>query len=285
MLKCPFIVGLSVLALGGIAFADELPSWSSSVTPYARYAFETDLDDAGSFSVLRTGASFKTGGPWTESVFAGLSFDAEYSNYDSDSGIPSDFVFLDLRPSVSVYLNENLGVYGGLILGAGGEPDADVGQSLMYGAFVGFNYQVSPGVWIGTGVGFSTQLEDDALVVPLINLNWAINDRLTLEANGLSGKLNYQLDGAWSVFLEGRYEFRQYRLADDAAIPEGVFSDESIPVGIGVTYSPNDAISLTLSGGAIVWREIEFYDDDENKLSSDEADITGYVSASVRIAW
>jgi len=278
------IVGLSLLALSGVAYAES--GWSSSITPYGRYQFETDLDEAGSFSVIRTGAAFKTGGAVTDTVFGAIAFDAEYSNYDSnDTSIPSDFVFIDFRPSVSVNLNENLSVFGGLILGAGGEPDADVGDSLMYGGFAGFNYQLAKGVSVGTGVGFTTQLEDDAIILPLLNLTWAISDNLTLEANGLSAKLSYKVDDAWTVFAEGSYEFRQYRLADDAAIASGVFSDEWVPLGVGVSYTPADNITVSVSGGAIVWQQVEFFDDDENSLSEIDADVTGYVSASVKIAW
>jgi long-subunit fatty acid transport protein len=279
-------IASAVLVSGSVVLADDVPSWSSSVTPYARYSFDQDLNDDNSFSVLRSGATFRTGGPVTESVFSGLNLDAEYSNYDfGDDAFPDDFVFIDLRPSVSVYVNEDFGVYGGALLGFGGEPDADVADSLVYGGFVGFNYQIAKGVWIGTGVGVSTQLEDDLLVVPLISLEWAITDRLTLNASGLKGDLTYKVDDEWSVYVEGRYDIRQYRLHEDSIVSEGVLGDEAVLVGVGVAYSPSDNITLSLGGGAIVWREITLYDDDENKLSQDTADPTAYAAASVKIAW
>jgi opacity protein-like surface antigen len=279
-------VACAVAVSGSVVLAEDVPAWSSSVTPYARYSFDQDLNDDNSFSVLRSGATFRTGGPVTESVFSGLALDVEYSNYDfGDDAFPDDFVFIDLRPSVSVYLNENFGVYGGALLGFGGEPDADVSDSLVYGGFIGFNYQVADGVWIGTGVGVSTQLEDDLLIVPLVNIEWAITDRLTLNASGLKGDLTYKIDDAWSVYLEGRYDIRQYRLDDDAIVAAGVLGDEAVLVGLGVAYQPSENITLSLAGGAVVWREITLYDDEENKLAEDAADLTGYAAASVKIAW
>ncbi|MBC7782886.1 MAG: hypothetical protein H7144_03525, partial [Burkholderiales bacterium] len=161
----------------------------------------------------------------------------------------------------------------------------ELGDSLAYGAFAGVNYQIAKGVWVGGGVGISTQLEDSPIAVPLINIDWTINDRLRLEVGGLSGTLTYTIDPQWSIFAEGRYELRQYRLADDAIVPEGVLSDASIPLGVGARFSANDNISVSLSGGAVVWREIEFFDDDENSLSDDTTDIAGYVAASVKIAF
>lgn len=279
-------IACSVLALMPVAIAEDVPTWSTSITPYARYSFDQDLNDDNSFSVLRSGATLRTGGPVTESVFTGLVLDLEYSNYDfGDDAFPDDFVFIDFRPSASVYLNENFGVYGGALLGFGGEPDADVADSLVYGGFVGFNYQIAKGVWIGTGVGVSTQLEDDLLIVPLINLEWAITDRLTLNASGLKGDLTYKIDDDWSVYLEARYDIRQYRLDDDAIVAAGVLGDEALLVGLGVAYHPSENITLSLAGGAVVWREITLYDDNENKLVEDAADMTGYAAASVKFAW
>ncbi len=275
-----------VAGCGSVVLAGDVPSWSSSVTPYARYSFDQDLNDDNAFSVLRSGATLRTGGPVTESVFGGVVLDLEYSNYDfGDDAFPDDFVFIDLRPSASVYLNENFGIYGGVLVGFGGEPDADVADSLVYGGFVGFNYQLAKGVWIGTGVGVSTQLEDDLLVVPLINLEWAITDRLTLNASGLKGDLTYKIDDAWSVFVEGRYDIRQYRLDDDAIVAAGVLGDEAILAGLGVAYHPSENITLSLAGGAVVWRQITLYDDNENKLVEDAADPTAYMAASVKFAW
>lgn len=279
-------VGLAFCTAG--AFGETLPPWAASVTPYGRYSFEADFEDGQSLSVLRAGADFTVGGPVSQATFISLAVGTEYSNYDfsiAAAGMPDDVYFVDIRPAVSTYLNENLGIYGGLILTAGAEADAELGDSVAYGAFAGVNYQIAKGVWVGGGVGISTQLEDSPIAVPLVNIDWTINDRLRLEVSGLSGTLTYTIDPQWSVFVEGRYELRQYRLADDAIIAEGVLSDASIPLGVGVRFFANDNITVSLGGGAVVWREIEFFDDDENKISDDTTDITAYVAASVKIAF
>lgn len=261
--------------------------WKTSVTPRASHEVDTDLGDA-TLSVTRAGVNIKTGSQLSQQLVVGISLDAEYSNYDfgdAFSSAPSDYLALELRPSASFYFSENLGTYGGLILGAGGEPGADVGDSLIYGAFGGFNYQIAKDVWIGAGLGVSTQLEDDVLYVPLVTIDWKINDQLSLEANGLSGKLTYAIDKQWSIFAEGSYQLRRYRLDDDSIVPDGVLADDSIPIGVGVSYAPSDNITLSLVGGAVVWREIEFIDDDENEIASEDADITPYIAASVKFAW
>ncbi len=279
---------IAILALAlapAVTQAEDLPDFTASATPYVRYSFESDLNDDNAFSVLRSGASLSLRKNVSETLSFGLAGVFEYSNYDSDADFPDDFIFVDLRPSVASYLSERFGIYGGAVLSFGGEPDADVADSLTYGGFVGFNYKISDGMWIGTGVGVTTQLEDDLLLVPLITLDWAINDRLSLTADGLSAKLAYEVDNQWTVFLDGRYEFRQFRLNDTAIVPEGVLSDESVPVSVGVTYSPSDNISMSLAGGAVVWRQVRFFDDDENELSKDTADITPYVAFSVKIVW
>jgi opacity protein-like surface antigen len=283
----------ALLLTGSAAFAQDqsaLPPWEASVTPSSRYVFEADLGDA-SVSVFRNGLAFGVGGPVSETTFVRLGMESEYAAYEFDNltgfGLPDDgpddLLFVELRPSISTYLNPNFGLYGGLILGAGGEPDADFGDALYYGGFVGFNYQIRPGLWIGTGVGATTQLEDNALIVPLLTLDWTITDRLTLSASGLTGRLTYKVDDNWSLFADGRYEFREYRLASDTVIlPDGVLTDESVPLGLGVTYAVADNFSVSLSGGAILWRSLELSDEDGDALVDEDADVTGFVSASVK---
>lgn len=280
------LTALSALILAPTTtYADVLPDFTASVAPYVRNSFESDLNDAVSFSVLRSGASVSLRKIESRQLNYGLSAELEYSHYDANASFPDDFLFFDLRPSIATYLNERFGIYGGAVLSFGGEPDADVADGLTYGAFIGFNYKVADNVWIGTGIGVTTQLEDDLLFVPLITLDWTIHDRLSLSAEGLSVKLAYKVDDQWTVFLDGRYEFRQFRLNDNAIVPEGVLSDESIPVTIGVTYSPSDSVSMSLAGGAVVWREVRFFDDDENELTHDTADITPFIAVSAKIAW
>jgi long-subunit fatty acid transport protein len=281
------------LLLGAVAFGQTNPAtppWSTAVTPSAKYVFDTDAGDAN-FSVFRSGVGVTTGGPWSDSVFAKLAVEGEYAAYDfdgldnfglADSDGPDDLIFIDLRPSLAVYLNPDFGLYGGVIVGVGAETSADFGDAFYYGGFVGFNYQVSPGVWIGTGVGATTQLEDSALVVPLFTLDWQLDDRWNLSATGLGGKLSYKIDENWTAFLEGRYEFREYRLGGSSVIPDGVLTDESVPLGLGVTYAADQNLSLTLAGGAIVWRSLELADSDGDNVVDEDADVTGYVSVSLK---
>lgn len=261
--------------------------WETSLTPRASHEFDANLGDA-TLAVTRGGILFKTGSQLNQQLIVGASLDAEYANYDFGdlfSTAPADFLAIDVRPSASFYFSENLGVYGGAILGFGGEPSADIGDSLIYGAFGGFNYQIAKDLWVGAGLGVSTQLEDDVLYVPLVTIDWKINDQLSLEANGLSGKLTYAIDKQWSIFAEGSYQLRRYRLDDDSIVSDGVLADDYIPVGIGVSYAPSDHVTISLVGGAVVWREIEFIDDDENEIASEDAEITPYVAASVKISW
>lgn len=275
-----------LLALATVSQAEEIPKWSFSVTPFTRYGFEQDLNPQNSFSSWRSGLTFQGGGPINSSLFTGLTSDLEYTNYDfKQDAFARDFIFLDLRPSLSVYLNPNVGLYTGVLVGMGAETGAHWGDSVVYGAFVGFNYQLAPQMWIGTGIGFSTQLEDDPIILPLISLDWMINDRLSMSFNGLKGNLNYKLDDQWSIYLEGRYDIRQFRLTDESLVNEGVLGDQSVAVGMGFRYSPQETLTLSLGGGLILWREITLYDDNENKVYKDTADLTGYVSANVRLAW
>jgi hypothetical protein len=229
------------------------------------------------------------GGPIDSTTFFKFSGELEYSNYEfdhldafgfADVDGPDDVYSIDLRPSFVKYLTPNFSVYGGVIFGAGGEAGADVGEALYYGGFAGFSYQVQPGLWLGAGVGVSTQLEDDPFIVPLVTLDWTINDRLKLEATGTRGLLTYKVNDQWSTFVEARYIFRQFRLDDDAVVSGGVLTDESLPVGVGVTYAPSDHLSFTVTAGGVFWRTIKLTDDGNHDLVDEDADVTAYVGLS-----
>lgn len=275
----------AVVLASSAALADD-GGWRVTLEPYGRHAFDADLDDGGSVAVSRAGVDLFVDKPFSEGTFGRLKVMAEYSHYDFDgvggTALLDDGLTVEIRPSLSTYFSPDLGVYGGLILGAGGDPDADLGDALYYGGYIGFNYQITPGVWIGTGVGVQTELEDDLLFVPLFTLDLKLTDRLTLSADGLSGRLTYEIDEEWDLFLDARYEYRQFRLDDDALVPDGVLRDQVVPISLGVTWKPTDALSLTAAGGVTAWRNLEVREEDENELASTDTDTAGFVSVVVK---
>ena len=285
--SCAILAAL--LGASVVQAADEGPTkWAYSVTPYANNAFSADVGDE-SMSVFRSGATFRGFGPVSRGVFLSFTSQAEYSRYDFDepsslfgSNAPDDGLFVELQPAGAVYVNEDLGFYAGLTLDYGSDLHAKLSDSLTYGGFVGVNYQVAKDVWIGGGVGVISKFEDDPIFYPLLNIDWCITDKLKLDVSGLTGRLTYELTDDWSIFAEGSFELRQYRFGSNGVVPDGAMADSYIPVGIGVSYTPCDTLTVSLSGGGIFSRQVEVFDDSDHSLAKLDGDTAVYAAANVK---
>lgn len=273
------------------------PPFALSVTPTASYAFDADLDGGASLSVARAGVNVTPAFMIGQAVRVSLNSNAEYSRYEFDKlqnfegvagsvgNVPDDTVQVVLRPSVAVFFSEDFAVFGGPVFTFGGEPDVDIGDSVTYGGFAGFNYQISPGVWIGTGIAFTQELASDGLVLPLVNVAWQINDQLRFDATGLSARLSYAVTPEFTIYAAGAYEFREFRLGEASIVSGGVLSDESIPVTLGVDWKVNSNLTLGVFGGVVAWRQVEFFNDTDNSIADDNSAVTPYGGIKAELAF
>jgi hypothetical protein len=263
------------------------PGFTLSFTPRGEYTFGSDLRDSmGSVSVSRAGVGIDASGPLGDRARLSVGADFESSWYDfKDAGdlLPSgkepieDAFLLRVTPGISYFLSRQLAVVGGAIVEVAGAYGADLGDSVTYGGYGGVRYQASETFAVTAGVIVKTRLEDDAIVVPLLGLNWKIDEKLSLSSEGLGARLAAKVSPQWTVSVFGRWELREYRLEDDGAIPDGIVRDTRVPVGAGVTWSPTERVSVTLSGGVVVYQRFQFDDRDGNGVANDRTRGAGFV--------
>lgn len=265
------------------------------VRPRFEYTFEAALDDAATdVSITRTGLMLDLSIPTTERFRLALNtdFEASWYSFDADSpgGLfddPFDDVYrLRLAPGFFYAVNQQWGVLGGGIVEFAGESDADIGDSTTYGGYVGARYAFSDGFAMTGGIQAKTRIEDNALFLPIIGFEWKVTPKVTLSTSGpgVGLRLNTVLSDEWSFSLGASWEPRDYRLADDSPIPDGIARDERVPVIAGFVWKPAPTISLSAYGGAIVWQELSIDDSGGDQLIEDNTDPTGFVgfSASFR---
>ena len=273
---------LLIVALSAVPVLAADP-WKFTVEPRAQYLFDTDAGDL-SLSTFRSGAVLTSNYKLSEAATVGLRSEGEYSQYDFDGlgdDSPSDFVRGELRPTASLFFSPKFGVFAGGYIAAGAQVGADFSNALTYGGFAGVNYKIAENVWIGAGLGFVTELEDSASFYPLINAYWQITPELLLTADGLGGRLSYACDDHWTVFFDGRYEFREFRLDDNAVVPGGALRDTGLPLSIGVKYAVDDTFSVTVAGGAVVYRTIRLSTAGGTDLIDETADAAAFGAASL----
>lgn len=259
------------------------------------FTFSADIDDTdGDVQIARAGFGLNVGfQPW-ERARLSLGIDQEISWYlfDNAAGIiptsptagdPFELALTTtLSPRLTVQQNERWAWFIGGITQFSGEPGADIGDAMTFGGYGGARYAFSENFSLSFGVVAKSRIEDDAIVIPLIGIDWKINDRVSLSTEGTTGLLNVKLTDEWTAVFSAGWELRDYRLDDDSVLPDGVVSDSRIPIGIGFEWRPSPNITLNLNGGVVVWQEYEFHNDDGDDISETNTDPAPYVGFSAQ---
>ncbi len=296
------LVLLAATASTALAQAEAAPepapakrSASASFTVYGDYTFQSDLDDGeGEVSVWRAGANLDMSFPVWERSSLGVSLRGErwgfdFNNataFDSADGEPWDDVN-DFAALVS--FSHQCTDRWSAIVGLGGESGyaqgADFDDSLTGGGFVAASYKFNDDLTAGLGVSVRTVLEDDAIVFPLLLLDWKIAEQWRLTTSpGVSRRLiglAYSPNDQITIKFGGGYERLDFRLDDDAPAPEGVGRYQRIPVGVDVAWKFSSQWSVSVYGGAHVWQEYQLDDEDGNKITEDDAEIAPFLGASL----
>ena len=263
--------------------------------------FSADLDedatDSGDVSVSRFGPLASLEIPIGEVSSITIAGEFTYSFYDfdgtglfeDDNELLSDAYELGLSATWSSRLGDEWTYF----IGGGGrlsaESGADTSDALTARVFGGLGYRVSDQFTIGAGVGVSTELDDDVLVVPFLSAFYQINDDWWFGAGGgpaaagrtLGATLTWQAQPDLGVSLTGAWDRREFRLADDGPIPDGIATDSRVDVVLGVNWGVVDRVTLRVEAGASVWQEYEFEDEDGDEVLDTGTDPSAFVGASI----
>ena len=202
----------------------------------------------------------------------------DFNGFDSFGTTRSDPIDVGLESSISVSASHSIdrqwALIGGANITSGTEPGADYGDSLTFGGFFGIMHHVHEDLSVGFAIAGSSQLEDDANLVPLPTVMWNIDDYWTLNIGGNTTvgdpgiEITHELNDDWDVGASLTVDQKQFRFEDDnSAIPDGVLEDLTVPLMFVVTWSPEPNFSISGNVGANVYREFELRDDNRNTLS------------------
>lgn len=284
---------VATLILAGSAVGQELTSGNSSLetktdsdvtnvftlTPSFTYLFDTDFkdNDAGKVSVTRADmrAGYVMKSDQAEFGLGGL---YEFSNYDFSKLGFEEFNRLAFSAHYKGMANDNWGYFGFGAIEMAASTDAALGNGVM-GTFAGgARYVWSDRLSLGFGAAVSTTLEDGSRVLPVIILQWQINDRWALRTlNGVT--VTYDLCGDKKTFLDAgvNYQRREYRLEKNSSF--GNYNNAPslvetlINIEFGVTHNFSKDIALRGFVGLVAGREYDVYDNGHKR--EDEKTETG----------
>ncbi|MBL9120677.1 MAG: hypothetical protein JNL80_12275 [Phycisphaerae bacterium] len=300
-----FSLGLTATAFAAAPEEPQASDRAVKVTIGGGYLhqFDTDFDDEGSLSVDRgygaVGSSFELSpalslglrvaweGAWYrfEPEAGGampLSLGSGASPWHSVQGVQLGG---RLGWSIDDHWQLSAGVFGS----AAGEPDADAGDSLSFGGTLAAAYRASDRLTIGGGVLIASQIEDDALVIPLFVLDWRITDSLRLSnvagpeayPTGAGLELLCQAWEGWEFGIGGRWESRRFRLDDTGPAPNGVGEDSGLGLWLRAGVRPIDALRIDLLVGMMVSEELELSDRNGNELATSDLDPSPFLACFV----
>jgi len=262
---------------------------------FGMHLFSADFENSTSdVSVTGGGAGLDFSIPVTERGTLSISAGAEYWNYDFSNGnaffplanatVPPvwEEVYIGtIGASWRNQLDDNWGYSIGFEITSAGEPGADFSDTLTYGGFVGLSYAFDRDLLVGFGIGVQTQLEDDALIVPVPIVRWQIDDQWSLTSKrvgNLGGiALNYAASDSITLSLLGGYERNDFRLDDEGPVADGVGRHSGIPIVLNVAWQASPQISLNAWGGYFFSQEYELIDSDENTVAEPDADSSALV--------
>lgn len=267
---------------------DTTRPFSIQLSGQGEHTFRADMDGPGNVSLTRAVASVGFSARLREGIGLRLQLDGEWSQYDFENattiiagtGEPwSDVQSYRLAPTFTFDVGETWSLLVGGDVRIAYEPGADLGDSLTGGGFIAARWKIDENFALTLGVSGRSRIEDDALVLPVLGVEWKISDRLSFATQGIGGGLTYKLTDALDLTLRASYDPRDYRLDDDRALlPGGVVQDDRVPVGLELTWRPSPMIALSVYGGAVVYQEFETLDSVGNTVSEVESDPAAFIA-------
>ena len=254
------------------------------------YAFRSDVDGGGDVASSRVMSSLWLAHSFSPDLRATLLVTTEFSWYDfknatgliAGTGKPfSQLVETDITPGLSYKLNDTWTALGGVYFRFAAENGADTGDSFTVGGYAGARYRASDDLSITMGVRISERIEEDTLILPAFALDWNVSPtvrvQVTPAVGGTGVKVTSTINEHWAFLIDGEYQTREFRLNDDAALPEGVVRDSRVTVGLGVLWKPCDTVEITARAGMVAWQEFRIDNSSGDQQSEVNTDPTPYV--------
>jgi hypothetical protein len=263
-----------------------------TITATGIFTDRADLDDGpGDLRISRARLGVQAGFDLGDRRSLAVGIGAERSWYDFDDatdldagGDPfGDVTDAELFLRYSAPFNDATSWFGLAAIGIAAEDGADISDSFVYTGSLGFITRASESFSWGLGVLVRTQLEDDALVIPVPQIRWAIDDKWTLESQRAGLRLDYAHSESFSYGLQAEYVSRSYRLDDNGPIPDGTATDRRVPISFYADYEPAPAFSIGAAIGASVYSNIELLDSGGDDIADDDIDTALFFSLTARV--
>lgn len=269
--------------------------WVWSVAGGAVNQFAADFSDGpGDVSISRGFLQGGLGYAWDRNTSASVSLGIGSTDYDFSSdaliegrepweriedyrlSVPMRFAPTDkmraiVIPSVRSYA----------------ESGASTSDGRTEGVLGGFSWKFSDTLSLGPGMGWFSDVGDDANVFPIILVDWQITDTISLNTGrGLAASqgpglvLSWKANSKWSLGLTARYEKTRFALEEREGRTAQVGEDASTPLLMTATYTPWPMTSISALAGVEVGGSMALEDGNGREIADSDIDTAAVVGFS-----
>ncbi len=237
------------------------------------YQLRTHIDDGGRLSWGRGHVQLKGQTPLRDDLelVVGTRWQRDTFTFDGSVGNWGHVDAVQLDAGLQWKVSDRWQVFGGGQVLFSAESGAGFDDAVNGGGAIGAVYAFSESLALGGGVGMRTRTLDDALIYPIVVVEWGITERLRLSTRLTSGWANQtgvELIYDWAegvqVGVAAVYDYQQFRLSDsNATAPGGVGEATMLPVVAFIAYDVAPNVALTAFVGANVAGHLEARDTTE----------------------
>ncbi len=248
--------GIALLACSSAAaqqMRQQYGPWVWSLSGAVVNQFSADFKDGpGDVSIMRSFVGGGLGYAWDRDTSVSVAIGLGSTNYDfsSDALIegrqPWDRIE-EYRLSLPVRFSPTEKMRAIVIpsIRTNTESGASASDGRTQGVIGGFSWKFSDTLSIGPGIGWFSDLGDEADVFPIILVDWQITESISLNtgrgiaaSQGPGLSLNYKVNQQWTLGLTARYEKTRFALEKEEGRSAEVGEDSSIPLLLMASYSP-----------------------------------------------
>lgn len=268
--------------------------WSLALDGFMTYDDPGDLESGGGdVQVTRGAAEFRLDATPLGEIEWSVSGGYEHSDYDFTTGatpliggssiLVESVRAFDLSWDGSLRVDEHWTIFGGFGASIAGATGADFSDMVNFGGRIGAGYRVSDDLALGLGVFVREDFAEGVEVLPLFLVDWRLNDDLAFALEGPQAELVWSASESLRLSAFAAFEIRAYALADDGIVPNGVFNDERVVVGVGADWRVASDVRLRGRIGAIVSQEFDVENANGEEVITAETDGTG-LTASIGLS-
>lgn len=251
-----------------------------SLTQSISNSFASDLKSPGTgdLSILRLDTTLSYTKSYERSFFR-AGFIYEYSDYSWSNASPFDKTNSFGLNGFALHTfekDEPWGVFGLASFRWAAEDDASISDGFSFLGAIGPAYSFSKDLRIGVGLMVITQPQQATHYLPIITLNWKINDHWSIRTfNGATVTYDLNADEETRFDFTVQYETRDFSLKTQNAViglpGETAIAEESVVLIFGMTQKVGGPFFVRGYLEGVLLREFEFRAD-RNKYQTIKSD-------------